>query len=184
MPDKIRDVIFESGIKVKPVYGPDDLKAIDPSSDIGRPGEFPFTRGIHPLMYRARPWTMRQYAGFGTPIETNERFKFLIGNGQNALNVAFDLPTQMGLDSDDPLAEGEVGRVGVALDSFADVETLMEGIPLESITQVRTTANSIGYIWAAWFVALAEKRGVDPGQFGIFIQNDVLKEFIARGTQI
>ena len=106
MPEKIRDVILESGIKVKPVYGPDDLTPIDPARDIGQPGEFPFTRGIHPLMYRARPWTMRQYAGFGTPIETNERFKFLIENGQNALNVAFDLPTQMGLDSDDPLATG------------------------------------------------------------------------------
>src|SRR3990170_1456212 len=109
MPDKIREVILESGIPIKPVYGPEDVHAAD---GLGQPGEFPFTRGIHPLMYRARPWTMRQYAGFGAPTETNERFKFLISNGQNALNVAFDLPTQMGLDSDDPRSEGEVGRVG------------------------------------------------------------------------
>jgi methylmalonyl-CoA mutase N-terminal domain/subunit len=127
---------------------------------------------------------MGQYAGFGTPTETNARFRELLEAGQTGFSVALDLPTQMGLDSDDLLARGEVGRVGVALDSLADVETLMEGIPLESITQVRTTANAIGYIWAAWFVALAEKRGVDPSRFGIFIQNDVLKEFVARGTQI
>jgi methylmalonyl-CoA mutase N-terminal domain/subunit len=127
---------------------------------------------------------MGQYGGFGTPAETNARFRALLEAGTTGFSVALDLPTQMGLDSDDPLAEGEVGRVGVALDSLADVETLMAGIPLESIAQVRTTANSIGYIWAAWFVALAEQRGVDPGRFGIFIQNDVLKEFIARGTQI
>ena len=145
------------------------------------PGEYPYTRG---LSAEPAPWIMGQYGGFGTPAETNARFRALLEAGTTGFSVALDLPTQMGLDSDDPLAAGEVGRVGVALDSLADVETLMEGIPLESITQVRTTANSIGYIWAAWFVALAEKRDVDPGQFGIFIQNDVLKEFIARGTQI
>jgi methylmalonyl-CoA mutase N-terminal domain/subunit len=146
-----------------------------------RPGEYPYTRGISA---EPGPWIMGQYGGFGTPAETNARFRALLEAGTTGFSVALDLPTQMGLDSDDPLAQGEVGRVGVALDSLADVEALMEGIPLESITQVRTTANAIGYIWAAWFVALAEKRGVDPGQFGIFIQNDVLKEFIARGTQI
>jgi methylmalonyl-CoA mutase N-terminal domain/subunit len=145
------------------------------------PGEYPYTRG---LSAEPGPWIMGQYGGFGTPAETNARFRALLEAGTTGFSVALDLPTQMGLDSDDPLAEGEVGRVGVALDSLADVETLMEGIPLESITQVRTTANSIGYIWAAWFVALAEKRGVDPERFGIFIQNDVLKEFFARGTQI
>ena len=127
---------------------------------------------------------MGQYAGFGTPAEANERFRVLLEAGVTGLSVALDLPTQMGLDSDDPLAAGEVGRVGVAIDTLADVETLMDGIPLELISQVRTTANSIGYIWAAMFIALAEQRGVDPNEFGMFIQNDVLKEYIARGTQI
>jgi methylmalonyl-CoA mutase N-terminal domain/subunit len=145
------------------------------------PGEYPYTRGLSAEPSR---WIMGQYGGFGTPAETNARFRALLEAGTTGFSVALDLPTQMGLDSDDPLAEGEVGRVGVALDSLADVETLMEGIPLEAITQVRTTANSIGYVWAAWFIALAEQRGLDPGRFGIFIQNDVLKEFFARGTQI
>ena len=127
---------------------------------------------------------MGQYAGFGTPAETNERFRVLLEAGVTGLSVALDLPTQMGLDSDDPLATGEVGKVGVAIDTLADIETLMDGIPLERISQVRTTANSIGYIWAAMFIALAEQRGVDPNAFGMFIQNDVLKEYVARGTQI
>jgi methylmalonyl-CoA mutase N-terminal domain/subunit len=145
------------------------------------PGEFPYTRGISP---EPGPWIMGQYAGFGTAAETNRRFHALLEAGGTGFSVALDLPTQMGLDSDDPAAAGEVGKVGVAIDSLADIETLMEGIPLEQISQVRTTANSIGYIWAAMFVALAEKRGVDPNAFGMFIQNDVLKEYIARGTQI
>ena len=127
---------------------------------------------------------MGQYAGFGSPRESNQRFRALLDAGETGFSVALDLPTQMGLDSDDPRAAGEVGRVGVAIDSLADIEILMDGIPLEEISQVRTTANSIGYIWAALFVALAERRGTDPGEFGLFIQNDVLKEFIARGTQI
>ena len=125
----VRDVVLESGIPVKPVYGPEDLADMDVTQEIGQPGEFPFTRGIHANMYRQRPFTMRQYAGFGTPTETNERFKFLIGNGQNALNVAFDLPTQMGLDSNDLLAEGEVGRVGMAVDTLADMEVLLPAFP-------------------------------------------------------
>jgi methylmalonyl-CoA mutase N-terminal domain/subunit len=127
---------------------------------------------------------MGQYAGFGSPRESNARFRALLDAGQTGFSVALDLPTQLGLDSDDPRAAGEVGRVGVAIDSLADIEILMDGIPLEQISQVRTTANSIGFVWAAMFVALAEKRGVDPNEFGMFIQNDVLKEFIARGTQI
>jgi methylmalonyl-CoA mutase N-terminal domain/subunit len=145
------------------------------------PGQFPYTRGIS-----ADPgvWTMGQYAGFGTARETNDRFRSLLDQGLTGFSVALDLPTQMGLDSDAPMAAGEVGKVGVAIDSFADIEILMDGIPLERISQVRTTANSIGYIWAALFEALAEKRGVDPGEFGLFIQNDVLKEYFARGTQI
>ena len=146
-----------------------------------RPGEYPYTRGIS-----ADPgvWTMGQYAGFGTPAETNARFRSLLDQGLTGFSVALDLPTQMGLDSDHPLARGEVGKVGVAIDTLADIEILMDGIPLERISQVRTTANSIGYIWAAMFEALAAKRGVDPNAFGMFIQNDVLKEYFARGTQI
>ncbi len=146
-----------------------------------QPGQFPYTRGIS-----SDPgvWTMGQYAGFGTARETNQRFRTLLDQGLTGFSVALDLPTQMGLDSDNPLAAGEVGKVGVAIDSLADIEVLMDGIPLEKISQVRTTANSIGYIWAALFEALAEKRGVDPNEFGMFIQNDVLKEYFARGTQI
>ena len=145
------------------------------------PGEFPYTRGI-----KADPsvWTMGQYGGFGTPQETNQRFKTLLEQGLTGFSVALDLPTQLGLDSDHPRALGEVGRVGVAIDSLRDIEILMNEIPLEKINQVRTTANSIGYIWAAMFIALAEIRGVNPNDFGMFIQNDVLKEYIARGTQI
>lgn len=146
-----------------------------------QPGEYPYTRGIST---DPGVWTMGQYAGYGTASETNERFRTLLDQGLTGFSVALDLPTQMGLDSDAPLASGEVGKVGVAIDSLADIEVLMEGIPLETISQVRTTANSIGYIWAALFEALAQKRGVDPNAFGMFIQNDVLKEYFARGTQI
>ncbi|HZE38716.1 MAG TPA: methylmalonyl-CoA mutase family protein [Stackebrandtia sp.] len=146
-----------------------------------RPGEFPYTRGISAT---AKPWIMGQYAGFATAAESNRRFRQLLEAGQTGFSVALDLPTQLGLDSDDPRAAGEVGRVGVAIDSLADIETLMDGIPLERIRQVRTTANSIGFVWAAMCLALARKRAVDPGEFGVFIQNDVLKEYIARGTQI
>ena len=146
-----------------------------------RPGEFPYTRGISA---EPGPWIMGQYSGFGTASETNARFRELLEAGQTGFSVALDLPTQLGVDSDDAMAAGEVGRVGVAIDSLADVETLFDGIPLDAISQVRTTANSIGYIWAAMLVAMARKQGVDPATFGLFIQNDVLKEFMARGTQI
>jgi methylmalonyl-CoA mutase, N-terminal domain len=145
------------------------------------PGDYPFTRGVSP---EPKAWIMGQYAGFGTPRESNQRFHTLLEAGVTGFSVAMDLPTQMGIDSDDPRAAGEVGRVGVAIDSLADIEILMDGIALEDISQVRTTANSIGYLWAAMFFALARKRGVDPNAFGLLIQNDVLKEFIARGTQI
>ena len=145
------------------------------------PGQYPYSRGIS-----ADPgvWTMGQYAGFGTARETNGRFRSLIDQGLTGFSVALDLPTQMGLDSDNALSRGEVGKVGVAIDSLADIEILMEGIALEKISQVRTTANSISYIWVAMFEALAAKRGVNPNEFGMFVQNDVLKEYIARGTQI
>ncbi|HKA69213.1 MAG TPA: methylmalonyl-CoA mutase family protein [Actinomycetes bacterium] len=158
--------------RLRPDYAP-------PGSE--RPGEFPYTRGISA---EPRPWIMGQYAGFGTARTTNARFKTLLDAGVTGFSVALDLPTQLGLDSDDPHAAGEVGRVGVAIDSLADLEVLFEGIPLETISQVRTTANSIGYLWVALLVALAEQRRADPGSFGVFVQNDVLKEFIARGTQI
>ncbi len=158
--------------RLRPDYAPEGAE---------HPGDYPYTRGVSA---EPKPWIMGQYAGFGTAADSNRRFKALLDAGVTGFSVALDLPTQMGLDSDDPRAAGEVGRVGVAIDSLADIETLMDGIPLESISQVRTTANSIGYVWAALFIALADKRGVEPSEFGMFIQNDVLKEFIARGTQV
>lgn len=183
MTNKITEVILESGIPVKPVYTMDDLSEIDPQKDIGQPGEFPFTRGLHPLMYRARPFTIRQYAGFGTPEETNRRFKFLIENGQNALNVAFDLPTQMGLDSRHPLAEGEVGRLGMAVDTLADMEIAFEGIPIEQIS-VSLTVNAMASAMMAMYFVLAEKRGYSLSEVRGTAQNDILKEYIGRGAWI
>ena len=148
------------------------------------PGQPPFTRGITPRMYLEKPWIMGQYAGFGSAEQTNARFKELLRAGQTGFSVALDLPTQLGLDSDHRLALGEVGRVGVAIDSLADMEVLFDGIPLDGIRQIRTTANSIGHLWLALNVARAEKKGHDPNAVKILIQNDVLKEYIARGTQI
>ena len=178
-----REVVLESGIPVDPVYGPEQLAEIDLSRDLGRPGEFPFTRGIHPLMYRARPFTMRQYAGFGTPEETNERFRFLIANGQNALNVAFDLPTQMGLDSSDPQAEGEVGRVGMAVDSLADMELAFASIPIDQIS-VSLTVNALAAPIIAMFFVVAERHGVELRAVRGTAQNDILKEYIGRGAWV
>jgi len=180
---KSKPVILESGIEVKPVYGPDDVKDIDYQKDIGNPGEFPFTRGIHPLMYRSRPYTMRQYAGFGTPAETNERFKYLISQGQNALNVAFSLHSQMGIDSDDALAEGEVGRVGMAVDTLRDFEVAFDGIPIDKIS-ASLTINGSAAIMIAMYLAMAEKRGVKLGEVRGNAQNDILKEYVGRGTWI
>ena len=180
---KTREVILESGIPIKPTYGPDDVANIDAARDIGKPGEFPYTRGIHPLMYRSRPWTMRQYAGFGTPRDTNGRFKFLIEHGQNALNVAFDLPTQMGLDSDDPRAEGEVGRVGMAIDSLRDMEVAFDGIPIDKVS-VSLTINAPTPIILAMYLAVAEKQGVPLNEVRGTTQNDILKEYIGRGAWI
>ncbi len=181
--EDIRQVILESGIEVKPVYRPEDIAHIDYRRDIGDPGEYPFTRGIHPLMYRKRPFTMRQYAGFGTPAETNRRFKFLIEHGQNALNVAFDLPTQMGLDSDDPLAEGEVGRVGMAVDTLADMEVAFDGIPIDRIS-VSLTVNAVAAPIMAMYFAMAEKQGVPLEKVRGTAQNDILKEYIGRGAWV
>jgi methylmalonyl-CoA mutase N-terminal domain/subunit len=183
MSDRLEQLTLESGISVKPVFGPEDLAGIDLQGDIGLPGQYPVTRGIHPLMYRARPYTMRQYAGFGTPEETNQRFKFLIEQGQNALNVAFDLPTQMGLDSSDPLAEGEVGRVGMAVDTLADMELAFEDIPLDRIS-VSLTINAVAAPIMAMYFVVAEKHGVPLAEVRGTAQNDILKEYIGRGAWI
>lgn len=176
-------VINESGIEVKPFYTAEDVTATGETEGIGKPGEFPFTRGIHELMYRKRPWTMRQYAGFGTPEETNKRFHYLIANGQTGLNVAFDLPTQMGIGSDDPMAEGEVGRVGMAVDTLEDFEIAFDGIDLDKIT-VSLTINGAAVTLIAMYFAMAEKRGYDLSRLRGTAQNDILKEFVARGTWV
>lgn len=179
----LRPVVNESGITIQPVYTAADVEASGGLNMLGLPGEYPFTRGIHSLMYRKRPWTMRQYAGFGNPLETNKRFQYLIANGQTGLNVAFDLPTQCGLDSDDPLAEGEVGRVGMAIDTLRDVEIAFDGIDLDQIT-VSLTINGSAAILIAMYLAMAEKRGYDLKKLRGTAQNDILKEFVGRGTWI
>jgi methylmalonyl-CoA mutase, N-terminal domain len=179
----MRDVRLHADIPVKPVYGPEDLAGRDPARDIGQPGEYPFTRGIHRHMYRDRLWTMRQYIGFGTPGETNARFKYLMAHGQDALNVAFDLPTQLGLDSDDPRAEGEVGRVGMAIDTLADMQEAFAGIPLDRVS-VSLTINGMAAPITAMYFAVAEQQGVAADRVVTTPQNDILKEFVARGTWI
>jgi methylmalonyl-CoA mutase N-terminal domain/subunit len=179
----LRKITLESGIEVKAVYGPEDTADIAFESEIGEPGAYPYTRGIHKWMYRYRPFTMRQYAGFGSPHETNERFKFLIAQGQNALNVAFGLPSQMGLDSDDPRAEGEVGRVGMAVDTLKDMEVAFDGIPIGEIS-VSLTINAVTPMMLAMYVTVAEKQGVPPARIRGTTQNDILKEYIGRGTWI
>jgi methylmalonyl-CoA mutase N-terminal domain/subunit len=167
------------------LYGPDDLEAIafDPSRDLGFPGEPPFTRGVQPNMYRGRLWTMRQYAGFGTAKESNSRYRYLLSQGQTGLSVAFDLPTQMGRDSDDPRARGEVGRVGVAIDSIEDMRTLLEALPLDQIS-TSMTINATAAALLCLYVAVADERGVSREALRGTIQNDILKEYIARGTYI
>jgi methylmalonyl-CoA mutase N-terminal domain/subunit len=180
---KVRDVTLESGISVKTLYTAEDVKDMNMDRDIGMPGQYPFTRGIHPAMYRARLYTMRQYAGFGTPGETNARFHTLIDQGQTALNVAFDLPTQNGLDSDDPRAEGEVGRVGMAVDTLADFEVAFRGIDLGKVSTA-LTINAVASIMIAMHEITAEKQGVAPENVRGTVQNDLLKEFIGRGAWI
>jgi methylmalonyl-CoA mutase N-terminal domain/subunit len=164
-------------------YGPDDLVGWDPADRLGAPGSYPFTRGPYPSMYTGRLWTMRQYAGFGTAAETNERFRSLLGAGQTGLSVAFDLPTQMGLDSDDPLAAGEVGKVGVAIDSVDDLRTLFDGIPLGEVS-TSMTINATAAVLLLMYQIVAEEQGVAPERIRGTIQNDILKEYIARGTYI
>lgn len=171
-------IINDSGIEIKKVYGPEDAGAREPL-----PGHFPFTRGIQEDMYRGKAWTMRQYAGFSTAEESNKRYHFLLAQGVNGLSVAFDLPTQIGYDSDHPLAEGEVGKVGVAIDSIQDMETLFDGIDLEKVS-TSMTINSTGFILLALYAAVAKKKGADLKKLTGTIQNDILKEYAARGTYI
>ena len=173
----------DSGIEIRRRYGPEDLEGFEPATRLGEPGEYPFTRGVQSDMYRGRLWTMRQYAGFGTAESTNERFKFLLGAGQTGLSCAFDLPTQMGYDSDHPRAEGEVGKVGVAIDSIEDMRLLLDGLPLDKVT-TSMTINATAAILLLLYELVAEENGVGPEKIGGTIQNDILKEYVARGTYI
>jgi methylmalonyl-CoA mutase N-terminal domain/subunit len=172
-----------SGMPIERLYTQEDLSGSDPEASIGYPGEFPYTRGIYPTMYRGRLWTMRQYAGFGTAVESNQRYRYLLSKGQAGLSVAFDLPTQIGMDSDHPLALGEVGKVGVAIDSLEDMEALFDGIPLEKVS-TSMTINATAAILLCLYVAVAKKQGANLAKISGTVQNDVLKEYIARGTYI
>ena len=172
-----------SGLALKSNYTPEELADWDYDREAGFPGQYPYTRGIHPSLYRSRLWTMRQYAGFGTATESNARFRYLLERGQTGLSVAFDLPTQIGLDSDHPLSRGEVGRVGVAIDSLEDMEALFKDIPLERVS-TSMTINATAAILLALYFAVAEKQGADLRKLSGTVQNDILKEYIARGTYI
>ncbi len=183
--DAVKEVIYQSGLRIKPFYGPEDLEAsgFDYDTDLGDPGEYPFTRSLHPQSYRSRAWTTRQYTGFGTPQETNQRFKYMISHGQSGLNVAFDLPTQMGLDSDDDRAAGEVGRVGMAVDSLRDFEIAFKEIPFNRIGS-GLTINANATVMLAMYQAVAEKFGFAKEAISATPQNDILKEMIGRGAWI
>jgi methylmalonyl-CoA mutase N-terminal domain/subunit len=183
--DAIEEVIYQSGIRVKAVYTPQDLVEVgfDYEKDLGNPGQYPFTRSLHPQGYRSRAWTTRQYTGFGTPEETNKRFKMMIAHGQTGLNVAFDLPTQMGYDSDDPKVVGEVGRVGMAVDSLRDFEIAFADIPLDRIGS-GLTINAVASIMLAMYQTVAEKSGYPKEKISATPQNDILKEMIGRGAWI
>jgi len=180
MSDKAKTAVTSSGIPVELMYGPD---GVDRTGELGAPGEYPYTRGIQPTMYRGRLWTMRQYAGMGDAEESNKRYKFLLANGTKGLSVAFDLPTQIGYDSDSPLALGEVGKVGVAIDSIEDMERLFAGIRLDEIS-TSMTINATASILLALYVAVAKRSGADAKKLSGTIQNDILKEYVARGTYI
>jgi methylmalonyl-CoA mutase N-terminal domain/subunit len=175
--------VTDSGIELRSVYGPEDLDRLDPERDLGLPGEPPYTRGVHPTMYRGRLWTMRQYAGMGAAAETNARFRYLLARGQTGLSVAFDLPTQMGYDSDHPRAEGEVGRTGVAIDTVEDVRRLFHGIPLDRVS-TSMTINATAPILLLLYELVAEEQGVAADELTGTVQNDLLKEYAARGTYI
>src|SRR6266404_3755516 len=172
-----------SGLPIERLYSEESLPGWNPSEALGYPGEFPYTRGIYPTMYRGRFWTMRQYAGFGSAAESNQRYRYLLSKGQAGLSVAFDLPTQIGMDSDHPLALGEVGKVGVAIDSLEDMETLFNGIPLEKVS-TSMTINATAAVLLCLYVAVAKKQGANLARISGTVQNDVLKEYIARGTYI
>ncbi|OPZ62364.1 MAG: Methylmalonyl-CoA mutase [Firmicutes bacterium ADurb.Bin506] len=170
-------------MEIEPLYTPLDTEHLDYLNDLGFPGEYPYTRGVQPTMYRGKLWTMRQYAGFATAEESNARYKYLLEQGQTGLSVAFDLPTQIGYDSDHELALGEVGKVGVAIDSLADMEILFDGIPLDKVS-TSMTINAPAAVLLAMYIAVAEKQGVSPDKLNGTIQNDILKEYAARGTYI
>src|SRR5689334_2169781 len=172
-----------SQIPVQPLYTPSDLEGWDYAEQVGYPGEFPFTRGVQATMYRGRLWTMRQYAGMGDAEESNRRYKYLLANGTTGLSVAFDLPTQIGMDSDSAMALGEVGKVGVAIDSIEDMQRLFDGINLEKIS-TSMTINATAAILLALYIAVAKRQGSDPTKLSGTVQNDILKEYIARGTYI
>jgi methylmalonyl-CoA mutase N-terminal domain/subunit len=182
-PERQEHFLTTSGLEIQDLYAPSDVAGLDEDRDLGRPGEYPYTRGVQPTMYRGRLWTMRQYAGFSTAEDTNRRFRYLLEQGQTGLSVAFDLPTQMGYDSDAPQAEGEVGRVGVPVSSLADMEVLLDGLPLATVS-TSMTINASAAVLLALYVAAAEKQGVARSQVSGTIQNDILKEYIARGTYI
>jgi len=182
-PERQREFTTVSFTPIKPLYTPDDINQDEYLKNIGFPGQYPFTRGIQPTMYRGRFWTMRQYAGFGNAKESNKRYRYLLEQGQSGLSVAFDLPTQIGYDSDDPLAYGEVGKVGVAIDTLADMEILFDQIPLDRVS-TSMTINAPAAILLSLYIAVAEKQGVSKDKISGTIQNDILKEYIARGTYI
>ena len=182
-PERKLEFVTGSSDPIERLYTPDGISDLDYLSDLGFPGEYPFTRGVQPTMYRGRFWTMRQYAGFGTAEESNKRYKYLLQQGQTGLSVAFDLATQIGYDSDDPICYGEVGKVGVAIDTLADMETLFDGIPLDKVS-TSMTINSPAGVLLAMYIAVAEKQGVPITKLSGTIQNDILKEYVARGTYI
>src|SRR5690348_1894291 len=165
------------------VIAPENLGRFEPERELGFPGSFPFTRGIYPTMYRGRLWTMRQYAGFGTAVESNQRYRFLLSQGQTGLSVAFDLPTQIGYDSDHPMADGEVGKVGVAIDSLRDMEVLLEGLPIAEVS-TSMTINATAALLLLLYQLVAEQQGCPPARIRGTVQNDILKEYAARGTYI
>jgi methylmalonyl-CoA mutase N-terminal domain/subunit len=178
-----RKLASPTGLPMEAVVTPDALNGWDPETELAYPGQFPFTRGVYPTMYRGRLWTTRQYAGFGTAVESNQRYRYLLAQGVHGLSVAFDLPTQIGMDSDHPLAQGEVGKVGVAIDSLEDMQTLFDGIPLEHVS-TSMTINSTAAILLALYVAVAKQQGASLQRLAGTVQNDILKEYIARGTYI
>jgi methylmalonyl-CoA mutase N-terminal domain/subunit len=182
-PERKTPFLSTSGFEVKRVYSPLDVEEMDYNRDLSLPGEYPYTRGVQPTMFRGRFWTMRQYAGFASAEESNERYKYLLQQGQTGLSVAFDLPTQIGYDSDHALSQGEVGKVGVAIDSLADMEILFDGIPLDKVS-TSMTINAPAAVLLAMYIAVAEKQGVSADKLNGTIQNDILKEYIARGTYI